>query len=116
MRPRALAISAAALVLVATSGLAAAGERADWDPRDDGPDRMDVSEFPADQQRNYAVTAVKCAKCHPLSRTVNSHFDAHEWKRYMKKMIRRPNSGVNEEQAAKIYEFLKYKSVLDGKG
>jgi hypothetical protein len=26
----------------------------------------------------------------------------------MKRMIRRPNSGINEEQAAKIYEFLKY--------
>ena len=26
----------------------------------------------------------------------------------MKRMIRRPNSGINEEQAALIYEFLKF--------
>ncbi len=50
---------------------------------------------------------VKCVKCHPVSRAVNSDFDAAGWKRYMKKMIRRPNSGTNEEQAAEIYEFLK---------
>jgi hypothetical protein len=108
------------LMLARALGLAAAlallaGEKADWDPRDDGPDKLDVSEFPVEQQRNYEVAAVKCAKCHPLSRTVNSHFSAGEWKRYMKKMIRRPNSGVNEEQAAKIYEFLKFKAVQDGK-
>jgi hypothetical protein len=32
----------------------------------------------------------------------------------MKKMIRRPNSGINEEQAADIYEFLKYYSARQG--
>jgi hypothetical protein len=31
----------------------------------------------------------------------------------MKRMIRRPNSGINEEQAAAIYEFLKYRSTQD---
>jgi hypothetical protein len=29
-------------------------------------------------------------------------------------MIRRPNSGINEEQAADIYEFLKYYSTKQG--
>ena len=28
----------------------------------------------------------------------------------MKKMIRRPNSGINEDQARDVYEFLKYYS------
>lgn len=110
MLPRTLGIAAAAVVLLAAS------EKADWDPRDDGPDKMDVSGYPAEQQRNYDVVAAKCTKCHPLSRTVNSHFSGQEWKRYMKKMIRRPNSGVNEEQAVKIYEFLKVKAVQEGKG
>ncbi len=26
----------------------------------------------------------------------------------MKRMIRRPNSGINEEQAEGLYDFLKY--------
>ncbi len=101
---------------LAAATLLFAGQKADWDPRDDGPDKLDVSTFPPEVQRDYAVVSVKCAKCHPLSRTVNSHFDAPEWKRYMKRMIRRPNSGVNEEQAVQIYEFLKFKAVQDGKG
>jgi len=90
------------------------GQKADWDPRDDGPDTLDTRSYPAEQQEHYRVFAVKCVKCHPLSRPINSHFNAQEWKRYMKRMIRRPNSGVNEEQAAEIYDFLKFYSGVQG--
>ncbi len=100
---------------LALAGLALAGllagaepEKAPPDPRDNGPDQIDVSGYPADQQKKYAVYAQKCAKCHPLARSVNSHFKAEEWKRYMKRMLRRPNSGINEEQAQLIYDFLKF--------
>ena len=88
-----------------------AGEKVEHDPRDDGPDKIDVSAYPPEQQARYPVFLVKCAKCHPVSRPINSRFDSSEWKRYMKKMIRRPNSGINEEQAADIYEFLKFYST-----
>jgi hypothetical protein len=84
------------------------------DPRDFGPDKVDVSGYPATQQKQYEVYAAKCAKCHPLARSVNARFTATDWKRYMKRMIRRPNSGINEEQAALIYEFLKYYSAQLG--
>ena len=86
----------------------AAGDKVEPDARDFGPDKIDVSTYPAEQQTRYPVFMQKCAKCHPAARAINSHFDASDWKRYMKKMIRRPNSGINEEQAADIYEFLKY--------
>ena len=85
-----------------------AGDKAEPDPRDDGPDKIDVSSWPKEQQARYPVFVQKCSKCHPVARPINSRFDASEWKRYMKKMIRRPNSGINEEQAADIYDFLKY--------
>jgi hypothetical protein len=88
--------------------------KAEWDPRDDGPDKVDVSSWPPAMQKRYPVFLVKCAKCHPVARPINSRFDAADWKRYMKKMIRRPNSGINEEQAADIYEFLKYYSTRQG--
>jgi hypothetical protein len=84
------------------------------DPRDGGPGAIDVSRYPDPMKRSYEMYAVKCAKCHPLARSVNARFTAQDWKRYMKKMIRRPNSGVNEEQAATIYEFLKYYSSQVG--
>jgi len=78
------------------------------DARDGGPGTIDVSGYPEQQKTNYDMYALKCAKCHPLARSVNARFTAQDWKRYMKRMIRRPNSGINEEQAAKIYDFLKY--------
>lgn len=84
------------------------------DPRDSGPDQIDVSRYPAAQQKNYAVYAAKCSKCHPLARSVNARFSATDWKRYMKRMIRRPNAGISEEQAALVYEFLVYHSAQLG--
>jgi hypothetical protein len=80
------------------------------DPRDFGPDHIDVSGYPPAMQKTYEVYAVKCSKCHPLARSVNARFNSTDWKRYMKRMIRRPNSGINEEQAAQIYDFLKFYS------
>jgi hypothetical protein len=85
-----------------------AGDKVEHDPRDDGPDKIDVSGYPKEQAARYPIFVQKCSKCHPVARPINSRFDASEWKRYMKKMIRRPNSGINEEQAADVYEFLKY--------
>ncbi len=85
-------------------------DKAPYDPRDDGPDKIDVSRYPPEQQARYPVFRQKCSKCHPVARPVNSRFDASEWKKYMKKMIRRPNSGINEDQARDVYEFLKYYS------
>lgn len=87
-----------------------AGDKVEHDPRDDGPDKIDVSAYPAEQKGRYPTFMQKCAKCHPSARAINSRFDSSEWKRYMKKMIRRPNSGINEEQAVDIYEFLKFYS------
>jgi hypothetical protein len=84
------------------------------DPRDSGPGTIDVSRYPEQQQKNYGMYAGKCVKCHPLSRSINARFNAQDWKRYMKRMIRRPNSGINEEQAAVIYDFLKYYSTQIG--
>ncbi len=92
-----------------------ASDKAEHDPRDDGPDEIDVSSWPKEQQARYPIFVQKCSKCHPVARPINSRFDASEWKRYMKKMIRRPNSGINEEQAADIYEFLKYYASKQGK-
>jgi hypothetical protein len=101
-----LAIAASAVVAL----LVSAEPQDKPDPRDLGPNQIDVSGYPAAQQKNYDVYAGKCSKCHPLARSVNARFNASDWKRYMKRMIRRPNSGINEEQAAHIYDFLKFYS------
>jgi hypothetical protein len=104
--------------LVLTLSLAAAGkaEKVEHDPRDDGPDKIDISTYPPEQQQRYDIFRAKCSKCHPVARPINSRYDVGNWKRYMKKMIRRPNSGINEEQAVEIYEFLKYYSGRQAAG
>jgi hypothetical protein len=78
--------------------------------RDNGPGTLDVSSYPEKQKKQYTLFSVKCAKCHPLARPINSRFSAEDWKRYLKRMIRRPNSGINEEQAAEVYDFLRFYS------
>ncbi len=106
-----LAIAGSVLVAVLVS---AAEPQDKPDPRDSGPGTIDVSGYPAPQQKQYDIYAAKCSKCHPLARSVNARFNSTDWKRYMKRMIRRPNSGINEEQAAQIYEFLKYYTLQLG--
>lgn len=111
MNAIAMAGAAAALAgLLLTSN----SEKAPPDPRDNGPDRIDVASYPGEQQKEYVIYAAKCVKCHPLARSVNAHYSAGDWKRYLKRMIRRPNSGINEEQAAQIYDFLKYHANKQG--
>ena len=109
-----LALSLGALLATLTVAAPAYKPDPAFADRDAGPGTIDVSSYPPEQQANYAVFEVKCSKCHPLARPVNSRFSAVEWKRYMKRMIRRPNSGINEEQAAKIYDFLKFHSTKLG--
>ena len=105
-----LALAAAAVV-----GRAAAEEgKFVPDARDKGPDRIDVSKWPEDQQGHYRVFIDKCNKCHTVARPINSRFTAEEWKRYLKRMLRRPDCNIDEEQARHIYEFLKFWSVKQG--
>jgi hypothetical protein len=111
MKPLALALVLAALAGIA---LAAEPEQAPPDPRDSGPDKIDVSSYPPEQQKRYPIFEKKCAKCHPVARAINSRFNASEWKRYMKRMVRRPNAGVTDDQADEIYEFLKFYSAKLG--
>jgi hypothetical protein len=106
-----LAIAGSALVALLVSADPAQDKP---DSRDFGPGHIDVSGYPAGQQKNYEIYSAKCSKCHPLARSVNARFSATDWKRYMKRMVRRPNSGINEEQAALIFEFLKYYSAQLG--
>jgi hypothetical protein len=94
---------------------AAPTDQAPPDPRDNGPGHIDVSKWPAEQQKRNPLFEAKCSKCHPLARTINSHFTAADWKKYAKRMIRRPNSGINEEQAVELYQFLAFFASVESK-
>lgn len=87
------------------------------DPRilayDKGPAKIDVSKYPADIQAGYKVFASKCTKCHTLARPINCEFALDdEWERYIKRMMRKPGSGVTAENGKAIFEFLAYDSKI----
>jgi len=80
---------------------------------DSGPATIDVSTYSAEMQENYKVFAVKCSQCHTLARPINSDYALpDEWSRYVKRMMRKPGSGINPKEGKQIYEFLTYDSAI----
>ena len=77
-------------------------------PQDKGPDKVNVSSYPADLQKSYKLFADKCSKCHTIARPINTTMTKAEWERYVKRMMHKPNSGISDGQGKAIYEFLAY--------
>ena len=92
------------------------------DKYEQGPATIDVSKYPQGIQDNYEIFSQKCTQCHKLSRPVNCDYALpDEWSRYVKRMMRKPGSGIDSADGKKIYEFLTYdssvrkKAMLDDK-
>jgi hypothetical protein len=77
-------------------------------PQDKGPDKIDVSGYPAPTQAAYKVFSGKCSKCHTIARPINTMMTRDEWERYVKRMMHKPNSGISDNQGKEIFEFLIY--------
>ncbi len=77
-------------------------------PQDKGPNTINVSSYPAEQQKGYKVFMDKCAKCHTIARPINTTMTVAEWERYVKRMMHKPNSGISDSQGKTIFEFLSY--------
>lgn len=77
-------------------------------PQDKGPDKVNVSSYPAEQQKNYKLFNEKCAKCHTIARPINTTMTKDEWSRYVKRMMHKPNSGISDSQGKAVFEFLAY--------
>jgi len=84
-------------------------------------------QFPPDQQARYDIFAVKCIKCHEMARPIAalktgitpvSHgpFDADDIKKYVVKMMRKPNSGIEKDDARELIQFLIYAREVAAKG
>lgn len=80
-------------------------------PQDKGPDKIDVSAYPAPMQAAYKVFSSKCSKCHTIARPINTMMKRDEWERYVKRMMHKPNSGISSSQGKEIFEFLVYDQV-----
>jgi len=77
-------------------------------PQDKGSDKVNISSYPAEMQKNYKVFTDKCTKCHTIARPINTAMTKDEWARYVKRMMHKPNSGISDTQGKAIYEFLAY--------
>jgi hypothetical protein len=75
-------------------------------PQDKGPDKIDVSVYPENQQKVYAMFRTKCSKCHTIARPLNTSMTRAEWERYVKRMLHKPNSEINENEGRRIFGFL----------
>ena len=75
-------------------------------PQDKGPDKIDVSAYPAPMQAAYKLFVGKCSKCHTIARPINTMMKRDEWERYVKRMMHKPNSGINDNQGKQIFEFV----------
>ena len=90
-----------------------AATKARIDAFEKGPATIDVSKYPQGIQDNYAIFSQKCTQCHKLSRPINSDYVLpDEWSRYVKRMMRKPGSGIDSSDGKKIYEFLTYDSSV----
>jgi hypothetical protein len=78
-----------------------------------------VTDFPAAERARYEIFKVRCTKCHAMSRPIKAlqegktpisgdKFDDSFIKKYVIKMMRKPNSGINKEDAKEIILFLHY--------
>jgi cytochrome c5 len=77
-------------------------------PQDKGPDKIDVSGYPAPTQAAYKLFSSKCSKCHTIARPINTMMKRDEWERYVKRMMHKPNSGISDNQGKQIFDFLVY--------
>ena len=102
------ALQAIALALLTAPVFVAAQTSNVTLPQDKGPATINVSSYPAEQQKAYKVFTDKCAKCHTIARPINTTMTKPEWERYVKRMMHKPNSGISDSQGKTIYEFLAY--------
>jgi hypothetical protein len=89
--------------------------------------RMAPDQFPAEHQERLKLFEAKCGKCHDLDRPITAiktgktpvsggPFDDEGVKAYVTKMMRKPNSGVEQADAKEIIILLRFARSLAGGG
>jgi hypothetical protein len=108
------------LVLALAPGIAAAALKVQGKGKEQTLVR---DQFAADQRPRYDMFAQKCTRCHELARPISAlmtgvtplsadKFDEEGIKKYVVKMMRKPNSGIVKEEARDLIQFLTYARSL----
>jgi hypothetical protein len=74
-------------------------------------DLPDPATYPPDQRARWPLVVQKCARCHSLEVALDHPYTPTEWYGHLRRMKRLPGAAISEEQAAELYEFLKYFSA-----
>lgn len=91
-----LAVGAAVCALSGLSGLRAQESAG-----------VDVSGYPGEVKKQYAVFAAKCSRCHDLNRALTARYTTPaQWKDLVERMARRPGAGISPRDRAQITSFL----------
>ncbi len=68
-----------------------------------------VQTFPSEVQESYQLFAIRCSRCHTLSRPLNAAiYDYNHWASYVARMRRHSGSGISTQDAKDILIFLDY--------
>jgi hypothetical protein len=109
-----------ALALLALPALALAELKVTGQGKDQ---RLQPEQFPSEHQDRLKLFEAKCSKCHNLDRPITalrtgitpiSHgkFEDAEIKAYVVKMMRKPNSGIEQSDAKEILILLRFARSL----
>jgi hypothetical protein len=79
---------------------------------------IDVSGYPGDVKKQYELFAVKCSRCHDLTRALTARYTTPaQWKDLVERMARRPGAGISPRDRAAITSFLVFhQQAASGKG
>lgn len=89
----------------------------------DSKEELVAEQFAANQLAGYATFKARCTKCHAMARPIKalqtgitpitqSTFDKKGIKKYVVKMMRKPNSGIAKKDAKQIVAFLQHARKL----
>lgn len=72
------------------------------------PNRIDVSTYPPDMQRRYALFEQRCTRCHEMERPINVNVSTGGWPAYVRRMSKHPAAGISIAEQREISAFLEF--------
>jgi hypothetical protein len=118
MRKTGLLLLLAGVLIAAEQGPIQTEELSARMPADLGPAKVDVSAYPQEQQKNYALFLNRCSRCHTPARAINSKITTREdWQHFVSLMhgrllSREMSENWKPEDGHAIIDFLAYDSQV----
>ena len=119
-RTRSAATALIAILALAPVGVVSAALKVQGKGKDQTLVR---DQFATDQRARYDMFQQKCTRCHELARPISAllngvtplsadKFDEEGIKKYVVKMMRKPNSGIEQNDAKEIITLLRFARTL----